>query len=150
MSISASLGACLTNDRRSEGDPDRADFCDRFPRIAGAYVRETIAERCRSGAAAVGEHRSARLLGRGRGGRGTRLIRFQHVAEAAQSPHLQPEGSESTAQTVYADLDRGVGRRVTPAAQTVCDRLFTDYAARAYGQRLQQRHLARRQIETRL
>src|SRR5580692_11792414 len=105
--INRTLGACLSNDRRSEGDPDRAGFCDRFPRIAGAYVRETIAERCRSGVAAVGEHRSARLLGRGRGGRGTRLIRFQHVAEAAQSPHLQPEGSESTAQTVYADLDRG-------------------------------------------
>src|SRR5271168_4854243 len=49
-------GACLTNDRRSEGDPDRAAFCARLPRIANAYVRETIAERCRSGAAAVGEH----------------------------------------------------------------------------------------------
>ena len=29
------LGACLSNDRRSEGDPQRADFCDRFPRIVG-------------------------------------------------------------------------------------------------------------------
>ena len=57
------LGACLGNDRRSEGDPDRAAFCDRFPRIANAYVRETIAERCRSGAAAVGEHYPDRLLG---------------------------------------------------------------------------------------
>ena len=57
------LGACLTNDRRSEGDPDRAGFCDRFPRIAGVYVRKTIAERCRSGAAAVGEHWSDRLPG---------------------------------------------------------------------------------------
>jgi hypothetical protein len=28
-------GACLSNDRRSEGDPQRADSCDRFPRIAG-------------------------------------------------------------------------------------------------------------------
>jgi flagellar protein FliS len=28
------LGACLSHDRRSEGDPDRAAFCDRFPRIA--------------------------------------------------------------------------------------------------------------------
>ena len=26
-------GACLTNDRRSEGDPQRAAFGDRFPRI---------------------------------------------------------------------------------------------------------------------
>jgi hypothetical protein len=57
------LGACLTNDRRSEGGPDRAAFCDRFPRIADAYVRETIAERCRAGAAAVGEHWSDRLPG---------------------------------------------------------------------------------------
>src|SRR3984957_19864410 len=55
-------GAWLTKDRRSEGDPDRAAFCDRFPRIADAYVRETIAERCRSGAAAVGERCSDRLL----------------------------------------------------------------------------------------
>src|SRR5580658_2251577 len=61
--INRTLGACLTNDRRSEGDPDRAAFCDRFPRIADAYVRETIAERCRSGSAAVGEHWSDRLLG---------------------------------------------------------------------------------------
>ena len=52
----------MSNDRRSEGDPDRAAFCDRFPRIAGLYGRETIAERCRSGAAAVGEHCSHRLL----------------------------------------------------------------------------------------
>ena len=28
-------GACLTNNRRSEGDPQRADFGDRFPSIAG-------------------------------------------------------------------------------------------------------------------
>ena len=53
----------MTNDRRYEGDPRRADFCDRFPRIAGAYVRETIAESCRRGSAAVGEHWSDRLLG---------------------------------------------------------------------------------------
>ena len=32
-------GACLTNDRRSEGDPDRAGFCDRFPRIADALCK---------------------------------------------------------------------------------------------------------------
>src|ERR1700733_3392346 len=57
------LGACLTNDRRSEGVPDRAGLCDRFPRISDGYVRETIAERCRSGAAAVGEHWSDRLPG---------------------------------------------------------------------------------------
>jgi flagellin-specific chaperone FliS len=55
------LGACLRNDRRSEGDRQRAGFCDRFPRIAGIYVRETIAERCRWRAAAVGEHYSDRL-----------------------------------------------------------------------------------------
>jgi len=30
-----SAGACLANDRRSEGDPQRADSGDRFPRIAG-------------------------------------------------------------------------------------------------------------------
>jgi len=56
------LGACPSNDRRSEADPQRADFCDRFPRIAAPYVRETIAERCRCGAAAVGDHYSDRLL----------------------------------------------------------------------------------------
>jgi len=56
-------GACLSNDRRSEGDPQRANFGDRFPRIAGLYVRETIAGRCRWGAAAVGEHYSDRLPG---------------------------------------------------------------------------------------
>jgi len=56
------LGACLSNDRRSEGDPQRADCGDRFPRIAGLYVRETIAGICRWGAAAVGDHYSDRLL----------------------------------------------------------------------------------------
>jgi hypothetical protein len=56
------LGACLSNDRRNEGDPQRADFCDRFPRIAGFYVRERIAESRRCGSAAVGEHYSDRLL----------------------------------------------------------------------------------------
>src|ERR1700679_1202320 len=30
-----SLGACLTNGRRHEGDPHRADFCDRFASIVG-------------------------------------------------------------------------------------------------------------------
>jgi purine-cytosine permease-like protein len=29
------LGACLSHDRLGEGDPQRADFGDRFPRIAG-------------------------------------------------------------------------------------------------------------------
>jgi flagellar secretion chaperone FliS len=57
------LGACLANDRRSEGDPQRADFRDRFPRIAGYYGRETIAERCRCGSAAAGEHSADRLPG---------------------------------------------------------------------------------------
>ena len=56
------LGACLGNDRRNEGDPQRADFWDRFPRIAGLYVRERIAESRRCGSAAVGEHCSDRLL----------------------------------------------------------------------------------------
>jgi isobutyryl-CoA mutase len=37
--IRRALGACLTDDRRSEGDPDRAAFCDRFPRIADDYLR---------------------------------------------------------------------------------------------------------------
>ena len=45
--VAGYLGACLTHDRRSEGASHRAAFCDRYPRIAGAYVRETIAERCR-------------------------------------------------------------------------------------------------------
>ena len=53
----------MTDGRRSEGDPQRAGFGDRYSRIAGYYVRGTIAERCRWGAAAVGEHQSARLLG---------------------------------------------------------------------------------------
>ena len=83
--------ACQTYDRRSEGcdacvaraAPEgcpgppvsarsvhnrrrqRADFCDRFPRIAVFYVRERIAERCRCRAAAVGEHGSDRLLIKG-------------------------------------------------------------------------------------
>ena len=57
------LGACLSNDRRSEGAPHRAGFRDRFPRIAGIYERETIAERCRCGAAAAGDHCSDTLLG---------------------------------------------------------------------------------------
>ena len=59
---STPIGACLADGRRSEGDPDRAASCDRFPRIADAYVRETIAGRCRSGAAAVREHQPDRLL----------------------------------------------------------------------------------------
>jgi hypothetical protein len=32
----ARWGACLGNDRRSEDDPQRAAFCDRFPRIVDA------------------------------------------------------------------------------------------------------------------
>src|SRR5580704_1859173 len=32
---SSELGACLTNGRRHEGDPHRADFCDRFASIVG-------------------------------------------------------------------------------------------------------------------
>src|SRR5258706_6072148 len=48
------LGACLTNDRRHEGAPHRADFCDRYATHSGYYVSETIAEICRREAAAVG------------------------------------------------------------------------------------------------
>src|SRR6266404_467172 len=48
------LGACLTNDRRHEGAPQRADFCDRNATHSGYYVSETIAEIYRCGAAAVG------------------------------------------------------------------------------------------------
>jgi len=51
----------MTNDRRSEGDPQRAaksyeDQGRSLPGVARYYVRETIVERCRWGAAAVGEH----------------------------------------------------------------------------------------------
>ena len=56
MTTTKTLGACLGNDRRSEGDPQRAAFGDRFPRIAGHYVRETIAESRRCGSAAAGDH----------------------------------------------------------------------------------------------
>jgi len=52
----------VTNGRRHEGDPQRADFCDRFARIVSTYVSERIAKRCRCGAAAVGDHWSHRLL----------------------------------------------------------------------------------------
>ena len=80
------LGACLSNDRRSEGDPDRAAFCDRFPRIAGAYGRETITERCRSGATAVGEHCSGRLLGAADLQNGiAALDEVSHLLDALQS-----------------------------------------------------------------
>src|SRR5258708_29118088 len=44
----------MTNDRRHEGAPHRADFCDRNATHSGYYVSETIAEICRCGAAAVG------------------------------------------------------------------------------------------------
>ena len=80
------LGACLSHDRRSEGDPDRAGFCDRFPRIAGLYGRETIAERCRAGAAAVGEHGSDRLLGAADLQNGiAALDEVSHLLDALQS-----------------------------------------------------------------
>src|SRR5580658_5178632 len=59
----AGLGACLSHDRRHEGDPGEQIFCDRFARIAGDYVSERIAEKMPPGAAAVGEHGSDRLLG---------------------------------------------------------------------------------------
>src|SRR6266404_6030147 len=50
------LGACVTNDRRHEGAPYRADFCDRNATHSGYYVSETIAEICRCGGATHASH----------------------------------------------------------------------------------------------
>src|SRR6266404_9314943 len=50
------LGACVTNDRRHEGAPQRADFCDRNATHSGYYVSETIAEICRCGGATHASH----------------------------------------------------------------------------------------------
>jgi hypothetical protein len=49
-------GACLTNERRREGDPQRADFRDRVAPHSTSHVSERIAERCRCGSAAAGDH----------------------------------------------------------------------------------------------
>src|SRR6267154_2223235 len=77
-------------------------------------------------------------------------IGFEHVPEAAQRSHLESERTESTAEAVHADFDRGVGWRVAAAAQTVCDRLLAHHSAGAYRQCLEERHLARGQIEARV
>ncbi len=52
----------MAPDRRSEGDPQRADFDDRFPRIAGYYGGETMVEGCRCGSNAAGDQGPPRLL----------------------------------------------------------------------------------------
>ena len=108
------LGACLSNDRRSEGDPDRAAFCDRFPRIAGAYVRETIAESCRSGAAAVGEHCSDRLPAGDLQNGIAALDEVSYLLDALQSAwtYLPVTGTLSSGQKsrlLPADPDPSVG-----------------------------------------
>src|ERR1700726_3848295 len=76
-------------------------------------------------------------------------IGFQHVSEAAQRSHLESERAEAAAEAVHADFDRGVGWSVAAAAQAVRDRLLTHHSAGAYRQRLEERQLARRQIEAR-
>src|SRR5712671_1817277 len=65
------LGACLTNDRRHEGAPHRADFCDRNATHSGYYVSETIAEICRCGGATHASHGWPWMATQGLRGAGT-------------------------------------------------------------------------------
>src|SRR5262249_55674017 len=98
---------------------------------------------CRAGVGAPGRSGWGRAGAAARG-RGARLFRLQHVPETSQGANLQTEGSETAAQAVHADLDRGVRRGVTPATQAVGDSLLTHDAASTDREGLQESHLARR------
>src|SRR5882672_5781623 len=123
------LGACLTNDRRHEGAPHRADFCDRYATHSGYYVSETIAEICRCGAAAVGaslvrqapstHENSEGLLMRVSDGftdaiGNTPLIRLRHVSEETgceilgKAEFMNPGGSvkDRAAKWIVLDAER--------------------------------------------
>src|SRR6202041_331622 len=73
----------------------------------GVYVRETIAERCRSGAAAVGEHDSDRLLAEaGEAGHCLELVELLVVADvqaARVANRLEVPGLEATGAQGRAD-----------------------------------------------
>src|SRR6266436_6284535 len=75
--------------------------------------------------------------------------RLQQVAESAQRPDLQSERADPPPQTVDTDLDGGVRRRVAATVQPVGNRLLAHDPAEPQGERLEQCHLARRQVNAR-
>src|SRR5712675_515212 len=118
--ISRWLGACLTNDRRHEGAPHRADFCDRYATHSGYYVSETIAEICRWGAAAVG----ASLVRQAPRDQNGFCLEFKHVhlplrINFSMSARLGAEGcapSRVTESAAAALANRTASKTALPSA----------------------------------